>query len=133
MPKSPLTGMFRTYDCIRRSAHSAWFSQGGHDSAIPGWAHVLVAFAAIIPILYLLFRNNKAKVFLEPTEFQDLPLQHKEASFGLIAVTSIMSNSASTMTLLLMSPFFLMSSRLPRGRKGRDAVKVSLHGPTATF
>ena len=133
MPNSPLTGMFRTYDCIRRSAHSAWFSQEGHDSAIPGWAPVLVAFAAIIPILYRLFRNTKAMVFLKPTEFQDLHLEHKEASFGLISVATSVLKSTGTIFLLLMSLFFLMSSWLPSGRKDGKLVVPNLNGPTVSL
>ena len=41
---------------------------------------MVIALAAIIPILYLLLRDTKVKVFLKPTEFQELPLEHKEVS-----------------------------------------------------
>ena len=41
---------------------------------------MVVALAAIIPILYLLFRDTKVKAFLKPTEFQELPLEHKEVN-----------------------------------------------------
>ena len=57
-----------------------WARQPQHESGIPGWINVVIALAAIIPILYLLFRDTKVKAFLKPTEFQDLPLEHKEVS-----------------------------------------------------
>ena len=57
-----------------------WARQPQHESGIPGWINVVIALAAIIPILYLLLRDTKVKAFLKPTEFQDLPLEHKEVS-----------------------------------------------------
>ena len=57
-----------------------WARQPQHESSIPGWINVVVALAAIIPILYLLFRDTKVKAFLKPTEFQELPLEHKEVN-----------------------------------------------------
>ena len=47
---------------------------------------MVIALAAIIPILYLLLRDTKAKVFLKPTEFQNLPLDHIEVSVQQSAV-----------------------------------------------
>ena len=93
----------------------------------------MIALAAIIPVLYLLFRDTKAKVFLKTTEFQDLPLEHKEARFGLIAVTSSMPNSVSTIALLLMSPFILMSPWLPWAERDGKQAKASLHGPAVNL
>ncbi len=66
-----------------------WARQPQHDSGIPGWINVVVALAAIIPILYLLLRDTKVKAFLKPTEFQELPLEHKEVRiiFKIISIT----------------------------------------------
>ena len=66
---------------------------------------MIIALVAIIPILYLLFRDTKAKVFLKPTEFQDLPLEYKEASFGFFPVTLLILNSTSTISLFVMETF----------------------------
>ena len=94
---------------------------------------MIIALAAIIPILYLLFRDTKAKVFLKPTEFQDLPLEYKEASFGFFPVTLLILNSTSTISLFVMRLSSLMSSWLPPGRKNGVLVKGSLHGPAVTL
>lgn len=61
-----------------------WARQPQQESSIPGWINVVIALAAIIPILYLLLRDTKVKPFLKPTEFQDLPLQSKQVSELLI-------------------------------------------------
>ena len=63
---------------VRSSAVPDWARQPQHESGIPGWINVVIALAAIIPIVYLLFRDTKLKVFLKPTEFQELPLEHRE-------------------------------------------------------
>ena len=81
----------------------------------------MVALLAIIPILYLLFRDTKAKVFLKPTEFQDLPLEYKEASFGLITVHPLILTSTSTISLLLMSLLVLCVLLAAFGRRGWQA------------
>ena len=111
-----------------RSANPVWFSQEEHESSLLGWAPVIIALAAVIPILYLLLRDSKAKVFLKPTEFQDLPLEYNEASFDLTHVTFL---TLKTISLLLMIVIFVMSIWLPLGREDGKLVKVSLHGPTA--
>jgi hypothetical protein len=67
-----------------------------HDFGIPSWVAVAIAVTAIIPMLYLLMRDTKAKVFLKPTDFQDLPLDHIEVSIGNLQfpVTALRSKAA---------------------------------------